>query len=156
MGRRGPAPTPTALRVLRGNPGRRPLNHAEPKPDVLTEDSPLAACPTWLTGDARDLWDRIVPGGIRCGLLTIVDLPALEALCRSYGKWREAERKVDEVGLELAIAKGYQNTAVKERQLMLQFGARFGFDPSSRSNVKLPAQKPQSKVDAFRRAKAGA
>src|SRR5439155_23962240 len=31
MGSRGPAPTPTALRILRGNPGRRPLPLNEPR-----------------------------------------------------------------------------------------------------------------------------
>lgn len=155
MGRRGPAPTPTVLRVLRGNPGRRPINHEEPQPDVLTEDSPLAACPKHLVGDAKALWERVVPGAIRVGLLTIVDLPNFEAYCQSYARWREFE-KLTGKNLELAISKGYRNAAVKERQLMLQFGARFGFDPSSRSNVKLPSQKPKSKADAFREAKTSA
>lgn len=120
---------------------------------MLEEGSDLAKCPKWLTGDAKELWNRVVPGAIRCGLLTVVDLPMFQAFCRSYGKWREAERQIDEVGLELGIAKGFQNTSVKERQLMLQYGGKFGFDPSSRSNVKLPSQKPKSKADRFRAAK---
>ncbi len=32
MGQRGPAPKPTALRILEGNPGKRPLNASEPRP----------------------------------------------------------------------------------------------------------------------------
>ena len=32
---RGRKPVPTALKKLRGNPGKRPLNDAEPKPDVV-------------------------------------------------------------------------------------------------------------------------
>ena len=32
MGKRGPKPTPTPLKILRGNPGCRPLNAAEPQP----------------------------------------------------------------------------------------------------------------------------
>lgn len=153
MGRRGPAPTPTALRLLRGNPGKRAINHDEPAPDRLTETSPLAACPRWLTGIARELWKRVAPGAIRAGLLTIVDLPEFEALCQSYARWREFERLTGK-NLELAISKGFRNGAVKERQLMMQFGARFGFDPSSRSNVKLPKQATQkSKAEQFRDAK---
>ena len=27
MGRRGPPPTPTRIKMLRGNPGKRPLNN---------------------------------------------------------------------------------------------------------------------------------
>jgi P27 family predicted phage terminase small subunit len=155
MGRRGPAPEPTSLRILRGNPGRRPINPEEPKPELLTEHDKLAACPKWLTGDARDLWKRAAPRAIKSGLLTVLDLPAFEALCQSYARWRQFERLTGR-NLELAISKGYRNAAVKERQLMLQFGARFGFDPSSRSNVKVTPTRPESQVDAFRKAKAGA
>lgn len=109
-----------------------------------------------MTGDARELWKRVAPGAIRAGLLTVVDLPAFEALCQSYARWRQYE-KLTGRNLELAIAKGYRNGAVKERQLMMQFGARFGFDPSSRSNVKLP-QKPasESPAEAFRNRNRGA
>jgi hypothetical protein len=32
MGRRGPPPQPTKLRLLSGNPGKRPLPRAEPQP----------------------------------------------------------------------------------------------------------------------------
>lgn len=152
MGRRGPAPEPTTLRLMRGNPGKRAINHQEPQPERLTEGSPLAECPKWLTGDARALWKRVAPGAIRTGLLTVVDLPAFEALCVCYKRWREYERLTG-ANLEIAIAKGYRSAAVKERQLMLQFGARFGFDPSSRSNVKIPAAKPTDAIEDFRRAK---
>lgn len=156
MGRRGPAPTPTALKLLRGNPGKRAINHEEPKPDVVKADDAQAKCPQWLTGEARKLWTRVAPGAIAAGLLTIVDIPAFEALCQSYARWREYERLTGK-NLELAISKGYRNHAVRERQLMMQFGARFGFDPSSRSNVKLPKnEKPESRVDKFRARKTGA
>jgi P27 family predicted phage terminase small subunit len=37
---RGPAPTPTHLRILKGNPGKRPLNKAEPKPEKGPVDPP--------------------------------------------------------------------------------------------------------------------
>jgi hypothetical protein len=30
----GPRPTPTYLKLLRGNPGRRPINKNEPKPEI--------------------------------------------------------------------------------------------------------------------------
>ena len=32
MATRGRKPTPTAIKVLEGNPGKRPLNDREPKP----------------------------------------------------------------------------------------------------------------------------
>ena len=33
MATRGRKPTPTAIKELEGNPGKRPMNSAEPKPD---------------------------------------------------------------------------------------------------------------------------
>ncbi len=155
MGRRGPKPTPTVIRLLTNNAGKRAINHEEPNPGAVP--AALAKCPKWLEGEARALWNRIVPHGIAIGLITIVDLPTLEAMCVSYWRWRQAE-KLSGDNLELAIAKGYRNAAVKERQLMASLGARFGFDPSSRSNVKLPKKgAKQSAVDRFKqRGRAGA
>lgn len=129
-------------------------------PEPISDNSPLARCPDWLKGEARSLWKRVAPGAIKAGLLTVVDVPAFEALCQSYARWRQFERLTGK-DPELAIAKGFRNAAVKERQLMLQFGARFGFDPSSRSNVTVrgsvvSSQKDRSKADQFRQAKAGA
>lgn len=148
---------PTVLRMLRNNPGNHPINRQEPKPEAIQESSALAKCPTWLAGDAKTLWKRVAPGAIRAGLLTVVDLPAFEALCQSYARWREFERLTGK-NLELAIAKGYRNQALRERQLMMQFGSRFGFDPSSRSNVKavgslVSPDRPTSKSEEFRQSK---
>lgn len=149
---------PTLVRELRGNPGHRPINAYEPKPPPIEPNSSLARCPKWLTGDARALWRRIAPGAIKSGLLTTVDVPAFEALCQSYSRWRQYERLTANK-LELAIAKGYRNGAVKERQLMMQLGSRFGFDPSSRSNVtvrgSIAPQQEQDKLATFALRKAG-
>ena len=40
-------PVPTNLKVLNGNPGRRPMNHAEPDPDYLQDLTP----PQFLTSE---------------------------------------------------------------------------------------------------------
>ncbi|MCL5994484.1 MAG: hypothetical protein M1546_00320, partial [Chloroflexi bacterium] len=45
---RGPAPKPTALKVLAGNPGKRPLNGSEPQ--YPTE---LPTCPRPLSAIAK-------------------------------------------------------------------------------------------------------
>jgi hypothetical protein len=34
MGKRGPSPKPTSLKVLQGNPGKRKINKSEPKPHM--------------------------------------------------------------------------------------------------------------------------
>ena len=43
-----PKPKPTKLKILEGNPGKRPLNLNEPKPKQV-----VPKCPDWLMDDAR-------------------------------------------------------------------------------------------------------
>lgn len=163
MGERGPAPQPTALKLLRGNPGKRKLNEDEPKPEEVKVDSAAARCPKHLTGLARELWKKLAPAAMRSGLISVVDLPQFEAYCISYARWREFERLTGR-NMDLAIAKGYRNGATRERELMLAFAKRFGFDPSSRSSVKAVGSlvgkagggPTESKADQFRRQKSGA
>src|SRR5919108_3560121 len=100
MGRRGPAPTPTALKLLLGNPGKRPLPKGDPRP---TPGVP--PCPSWLEGEARKEWRRITPELRALGLLTAVDRAALAAYCQSYARWRQAEEVLSRRGLVVELAK---------------------------------------------------
>lgn len=84
--RRGRKPQPTVLKVLRGNPSKRPINFSEPKPE---KGAP--SCPPWLDDYAREEWDRIVPPLDKIGVLTCVDGFVLEAYCTAYGHWRRHE-----------------------------------------------------------------
>jgi len=74
-------PTPTKLKELAGNPGKRPINDREPKPAGR-----IGACPDWFPADARREWDRIVPELDRLGVLTSVDAATVEAHCLTYGE----------------------------------------------------------------------
>ena len=49
----GPKPKPTKLKLLEGNPGRRPINDKEPKPKER-----LPQCPTHLSEEAKREWQR--------------------------------------------------------------------------------------------------
>ena len=51
MATRGRKPKPTALKELEGNPGKRPLNDREPKPEKKAPP-----CPKWLNDDAKKEW----------------------------------------------------------------------------------------------------
>jgi len=86
---RGPPPKPTYLRILEGNPSKRPLNRNEPQPPPVETLDP----PDYLGGHAATEWCRIVPGLSAMRLLTIADIPALAAYCVAYARWREARRR---------------------------------------------------------------
>ena len=93
---RGPRPRPTHLRLLQGNPSKRPINRNEPKPPVLAT---VPAPPAHLHSlDARAEWERLAPGLHVMGLLTEFDLMPLSAYCQAYARWLQAEKALLAMG----------------------------------------------------------
>lgn len=144
----GPPPTPTALKLLRGNPGKQKINRNEPTPLPSTLDPP-----TWLRGDATALaiWREEAPRLLQLGLLGQVDRLLFAALCERASLYRRASRRIrrkltqqtsgGEIPRpELSIARG---ALYGLRQLC---GA-FGMTPADRARlmVEPPAGKRASK-----------
>lgn len=73
MATRGRKPTPTAIKELEGNPGKRPLNTKEPKP---VKKAP--SCPKWLEPEAKKEWRRLAKQMEQIGILTEVDMAAIK------------------------------------------------------------------------------
>lgn len=94
MKKRGPAPKPTKLKVLAGNPGKRKLNQEEPEPALVEKAPPPAHLPEY----AKEAWKEIVPELCRLKLLTVVDMIGLEMCCMAYQRWRENEDWVTKYG----------------------------------------------------------
>jgi phage terminase small subunit len=65
---RGAKPTPTYLKLLKGNPGRRAVRAeiAPAQPESVPEP------PEFLSSFARDEWWRVAPELHRLGLLTVL------------------------------------------------------------------------------------
>ena len=76
MGVRGTLPTPTKIRILSGNPSRRPLPTNEPQFTPGVPDRP-----TGMSASARKQWDELVGEMGNSGVLRRVDGGALEMLC---------------------------------------------------------------------------
>jgi len=141
---RGRKPTPTHLKLVRGNPGKRRLNAAEPAPERV-----LPAPPPELSADARIEWDRIAGDLHRIGVLSGIDRAALAAYCQAYGRWIVAERAIAKMaerdhlteGLMIKTTNGnaVQNplvgTANKAMADMVRYAAEFGMTPSARSRI---------------------
>ncbi|MCK4302842.1 MAG: phage terminase small subunit P27 family [Candidatus Eisenbacteria sp.] len=141
MGRRGPAPKPKNLKELTGSAKHDPqrVNHDEPQPPIR-DDVPRP--PDSLDAVAAREWLRIAPILHRLGLLTEVDLVALEAYCVVYGRWVYAEEQIRKFGMvvkspknETPMQSPYLSIANKALLLMRSFVAEFGMTPSSRTNV---------------------
>ena len=133
---RGPKPKPTALRRLGGNPGKRGYNHAEPQAPEGVPD-----CPPHLMDAARDEWDRLVDMLHGMGVVTLVDRAVLAAYCQCYGRWVEAEEKLQSTPMLLKTATGYVqqspwlSIANKQLELMGRYMAELGLTPAARSRV---------------------
>ena len=86
MAQRGRKPKPTAVKVLEGNPGKRSLNTAEPKPEKKAP-----RCPSWLEDEAKKEWKRMSKQLEQLGILTEIDMAAFAGYCQAYARWKEAE-----------------------------------------------------------------
>ncbi len=158
----GPPPTPTNLRLLRGDPGKgkRPLPQNEPQPlmpDVIPEPPPF------LEGYAADEWRRVVVELFRLRLVTLVDINPLAAYCQSYKMWREAIELMNELAVAGSLMKGLM-VVNKDNQLaknpltfiartaaqdMLRFASEFGLTPAARARISSGPYGETRKADKF-------
>jgi P27 family predicted phage terminase small subunit len=135
MGRK---PKPSALKLLNGNPGKRPLNPAEPMYEVDDELSP----PDDLDAEALSEWIRCAPLLRDAGVLTQIDRTALAALYMCYSRWIDAERHVRRDGCVISGSTGspvmnpYVRVAAQALDQMRALMGDFGMTPSSRSRLR--------------------
>src|SRR5262245_42098181 len=103
MRRSGRQPIPTPLKILRGNPGRRPIDDTrEPKMDRGDFPEPTEH----LTGDAMTEWQRIVPILRDAGMSMLGDLHGLTEYCRTVGRLRTIGRRINRDGYIQETPKG--------------------------------------------------
>ena len=132
MGKRGPAPMPTALRLLHGESPYR-INANEPIPrDGLPTPPPDIPRPV------RAVWDRTVAELDAMGVITGADGDALLVYCQAVVHYTEACKLVNTAGL---LIKGHDGGVVKnpavqivrDTGIMIRVMAgEFGLTPSAR------------------------
>lgn len=152
---RGRKSKPTKLKLLAGNPGKRPLNKNEPKPQPIRP-----SCPRFLSREARKEWRRLAPELERLGLLTRLDRAAFAAMCQSWGHWVQAEKLMEgqcPVGRDKRTGEIITHPAyLVAKQAMEQMRKllpEFGLTPSSRSRLDLPVVEEWGSFDEFLRSK---
>lgn len=131
MGKRGPQPQPTALKLERGTPGHRPLNNAEPDLPAPKGVAP----PKGMKGRARTEWIRLAADLVSRGVLTVGDMHAFEEYCTLVGEVDHYEKEMVH-NRTAAHTLGYANYLLKLRTQLRQQAAHLGLTPSSRSGVK--------------------
>jgi P27 family predicted phage terminase small subunit len=144
MAPRGKKPKPSHLKLVTGNPGKRPLPANEPKPEIIIPPVPRELC-----DDGKLEWGRVSVELHRLGLLSEIDRAALTAYCASYGLWVRTMRKLREMeaadeafrGLMIFSAKGNLisnpliGIANKAASDVVRYAEQFGMTPAARARV---------------------
>lgn len=147
----GRKPTPTALKLVKGNPGKRAINTNEPQPVVE-----LPRPPVWLSSLAKKEWRDMGARLLRVGLITDIDKPTFAAYCDSWGRWQQAEldlrvlaaRDPQTHGTIITTPNGalVQNPLLsiinRQRAACIAFAALFGMNPSDRTRLDVGISSP--------------
>lgn len=153
MGQRGPQPKPSELRILEGNPSRRPLPPNEPQ-----YPAGLPLKPRRMSPGAGKVWDELVDDMAGAHVLRSVDQRALWHLCEDEalieeayaGIWkmiRALKKKAKQEGKELPAGAVMQllmmtsgrmaMSSIRDLSVRAVIQRReFGLTPASRSRVE--------------------
>lgn len=140
--------TPTHLKIVNGNPGKRPLPENEPQPQKGIPDPP-----EHLTDAQRAAWQRFGEALHQVGVLTRLDDVNLELLCSTYVSYCDAianESKTGPVWIKAPddpkdfpkfVYSPYWVIKNKAMKQLLSLLTEFGMTPSSRSKVQIAKDK---------------
>lgn len=145
----GRRPKPTAVKELAGNPGKRPLNRAEPKPPASS-----ARAPRGLGEEAARFWRRYAPVLSELGVLTQVDEPALHMAAEHFEVALRAARQLHDEELVLEGRDGPRKNPLAQilrdnSSALKGWLTEFGMTPAARSKVSPDNGDQPSLMDEF-------
>lgn len=149
MGKRGPSPRPTHLKVLEGVEESR-LNRDEPIPGdgVIVPPAPLDE-------DAQSIWNRLAPDLIQKRVLTSWDVDQFAAFCQYAALYKRAAENAARAPFEVDGSHGgtVQNPVFRVMQMasseMRSIGQRFGLTPGDRASLKVDDGGQSSGAEAY-------
>ena len=150
---KGRPPVPTALRILHGNPSRRPLNEEEPKPE--TE---IPECPDGLDKVGQDEWERITGHLYQLNMVADMDLAVLYGYCHSFEQFIKSATDLKKTGFLVKAPSGYPivnpllSINNKAKAMMLKFAQELGLSVVQRTKIKIEGNgKREDEFDSFLR-----
>ena len=152
MPKPGPKPKPTAIKKLRGNPGKRKLPDNEPQPDQTNKPPPV---PRHLCKVGKKKWRQLSKELHAAGLLTKIDQDQLAVYCVEYATFIEAEANIQEHGKLIKAQSGFPMQSPwlairnKASDKMKKIAVEFGMTPSSRSRVTVEKPKEKDPLEDF-------
>jgi P27 family predicted phage terminase small subunit len=146
----GRKPKPTHLKLLQGNPGKRPINPNEPKPPAE-----LPPAPAHLGDVAKEEWERMGKQLLALGLLTSIDRSAFAAYCVVWARWADAEEALKKTGPVVRSPSGYPiispfyTIANQSLNQLRSYLVEFGMTPSSRSRTSVRSGEEADPLEDF-------
>lgn len=157
MGKRGPKPKPTYLRVLEGNPSGRPIPNNEPSVPLM----PDLPHPDWFDERRQKIWKEVCAELAAMRGLSFVDRQMLTLYVDTLAETQRLAIKMQfssdsimpvsqmspqfdpETGKFLGMKKEiksvkstpYVQQLIQLKNMALRFAAHFGMTPAARSRV---------------------
>ena len=138
----GRKPLPTALKLIQGNPGKRPIKFDDFRPATA-----VPSLPRHLKREAKKEWLRITRQLVQYGMISEVDRGVIAMLCTTWGRYVEAELMIEKAtksgssGLFVKTPNGFpvqspwlavSNKAIETYRALC---GEFGLTPASRTRV---------------------
>ena len=151
--KRGPKFQPTALKVLRNNPGGHPLPKDEPKPP---KPQRMAPAPRHLDKHGKWLWKKEGSKLMKIGVLTELDYTALTLLCETYSRFMVSGEEIARSGMTIMTGTGtlvqspHLQIHNKAHDQLVKLLTEFGGTPASRPGIKARTPGEKTKAQAFK------
>ena len=152
MGKRGPRPAPTAIKIARGTARGKPKPEPQPPTDGI-------AMPPHLGSVAAGRWAELLPMLQAVKVMTRADVEALARYCDTYEWWLATRAKLRAEGDTYPIVNdGGQVKYIAQRpevsiahklaQQLRQLEQDFGLNPSARTSLNVQTTQQDTSDDA--------
>ena len=157
---RGRKPKPTALKLIEGNKGKRPLNQNEPK---LPAGELLPPSFLNLSLDERAIWNWVVPKLLKMNCFQEIDPLMIGQLCKETASYFQIDREFKATGGKAVLAiqgprggkRIITNPYFRARRQALEsvksIGSEYGLTISSRCRISVPGSEEDDFIKFMRR-----
>lgn len=153
---RGRKPKPVELKILQGNPGKRPIPDDIPQPEKLYT---VPEAPAWLDDYAKEIWNDLALKLTKAGILSELDINVLAYYCSAASICIMARKRIEEKTMIMTFKN--EDGTLKHAQKspfitvyrealddVIRLGAQLGLSPSERARLHI--KKDDEKEDFFK------
>jgi P27 family predicted phage terminase small subunit len=148
LGRRGPAPTSTKVKLLRGETRPSRVNYYEPLPSV---DVPKM--PPDMDAEAKVVWRRVLRDMAHTGVIRAADSDILRCYCEAVSRYTGAARLYSQTGPIVKrdgnlVKNPFHQVARDNADEIRQFARELGLSPSARAGLHIEPEHAMDSVIA--------